>query len=153
MKLVQKTLLILIALFILGCKKDKLDNEFNAFEGKWQWIYTYSRTSIFSDFNTNLRPESTGFEAYVEFTNKGKILFFIDNEKLAETKYQIKDQSKDGTSLNMELDFDIDENGLALSGKRHFGINNDTVNFIGFPYEGYKTSQNTTNSGFYKRVQ
>ena len=142
---------VLIVTLLSACKKDKLENEFDAFEGKWKWIYTLSRTSLFSDWDTRLRPENRAYDAYVEFTNEGTIKLFIDDQLLEEVKYRVVDETQAGNYLQLRLDFNTKTNDLNLSGERGFALNNDTLSFGGFLFNSYEKSQDEINSGYYVR--
>lgn len=150
-------LLLLLMLLTTACEKDKLVDEYDAFEGRWRWVHTMSRNSIFDDWRTSLRPVVTGYDGTIEFHNDGTISFYKNDNLVANTKFRLKSQSNDGEILQIDLDFDIDDNGLELSGKRSFSIINDTLYCSGFPFNGYElgTQYSTThqiiNNGIFVR--
>jgi hypothetical protein len=152
--------LVLLSVFVLfGCEKGPLDGRYDAYEGKWKWVYTQSRTRTFDNYDASIRPASEGYNAYVEFTKGGELVFFIDGDVIATTKYKVTDQNSWGSNqsdyseYSLEVDFDVDENGLRLFETRTFGLLNDSLYFEGFPFDGYKETDRLTGLGYFHRLE
>lgn len=150
-------ILVLLMCFSTSCEKDKLVDEYDAFEGRWRWVHTMSRSSIFDNWRRTLRPAVTGYDGTIELHDDETISFYKNDGLLANTKFRLKSQSTDNGNLFLDLDFDINENGLELNGKRSFSIINDTLYFTGFPFNGYEegtdysTTHQVINNGIFVR--
>ena len=152
MKNIHPIIVLLLLTTFNGCvKKDRLLDEYNAFEGTWQWVHTPSQTSIFANWQFILHPGTAGFEAAVEFHDNGTISFYENDELLGNTWYRLLEQSIEPHGMTIKTDFNIKKNGLDLTGDRWFTITNDTLRFTGFPYQGYVRSQDRVNSGVFVR--
>lgn len=133
---------ILLCFLSSSCEKDKLTGELDEFEGKYSWSYSKYKEELWTAFRTRT-PDSEGYTAQVEMTDRGKIIFYINDEEIHKTGFSIVNQeiTNNGQSISLEINpvventKEIDLNntlGLTLTG--------DTLYVDDFPGESYDSS-------------
>lgn len=124
----------------VSCKKDKLTDDLAVFKGRYSWSYTVFKEDWWSA-NTTTRPASNStYTAEVEFTSKGKIIFFIDGVPIHKTGYSIEstEVSEDGETTWLTVRPFVEKSkDLDLNDNVSFGVRNDTLSINDFPGESY----------------
>ncbi len=130
---------ILFLLLLTACKKDTLEGELTAFHGRYQMnFYTYTQcflcTKVYTGYASNL-----DYTAEIEFSPKGKIIFYIDNEELHKTAFRIvASDITDPSHLQLDIDPIVEDvKGLDLNNQLSFQLINDTLYTVDFPGESY----------------
>jgi hypothetical protein len=89
-------LIFVCSLLLTSCKKEKLKDGGEAFIGKWKWTYSsinvYGLCPQYQSFNpgssyfTSINPTTESTNYYIEFIEKGKVIFSQEQTELSEEK-------------------------------------------------------------------
>lgn len=136
------TFLLVISLMStsVSCKKDKLTDDLAVFKGRYSWSYTVFHENWWSTTTTTRAASNSSYTAEVEFTSKGKVIFYIDGEPIHKTGYSIEstEVSEDGETTWLTIrPFIENSKDLDLNDNVSFGIRNDTLSINDFPGESY----------------
>jgi hypothetical protein len=142
LKTIFPVILFLLVMFMTNsCKKDKLTGDLDAFEGRYTWTHSIYKEEWWQSFNTTVNASGKDYTAEIEFTNTGKIIFYINGEEIHKTGYSIESQDAIGDWIHLEVDpFKEDTKELDLNDKVQFSISGDTLNVSTFPGNGYDAS-------------
>jgi hypothetical protein len=125
---------------LLSCQKDRLTGELDAFEGRYTWTHSRYRPSIWSTNFTTTPASNFDYTAEVEFTDQGKIVFYIDGEAIHKTRYKILEQEDvelEGV-LSLRIDPAIeDTKEIKLNNFIDFTLVEDTLTIDDFPGASY----------------
>ena len=83
--MIKKAQWLIIALFMTGCVKTKLEGHYSVLEGKWRWVSAYEeKTSLTTGFTTpsTVYADQYPNDYYFEFDRKGYVYFFKDDERV-----------------------------------------------------------------------
>lgn len=150
-------ILLLIIVVTSSCKKDKLTGTYDRIEGEYkyvfseyvssQWLIFWTKSSLVH-FDANQLDYSAG----IEFDNKGRVYFIIDDAVFLKRRYRIKEQSEYEGRLNMELWVDVNDKDLNINDElhiTHFG--EDTLVVFEYPGPGY--DPNVPSYNYFVRIK
>ncbi|MBN4070872.1 hypothetical protein JYT72_00050 [Crocinitomix catalasitica] len=126
-----------LILFLVACKKDKLEGDKSILIGKWEWTHSYYAFKQCDPpaITSTLTPESESTNYSIEFHEKGKVDFLV-NEAVQES-YRVVCGEYWGTPGLIEgyIYSNINLNGNENNKLDGYIINQDTLMIIrGFPY-------------------
>ena len=141
-KAVYSVVLLLLVMFVTNsCKKDKLVDELDVFEGRYTWTHSEYKQEWWQSYLTTVNASSKSYTAEIEFTNTGKILFYINGEEIHKTGYSIESQETVNDWIHLTVNpFNEDSKDLDLNDEVSFSISADTLNVGTFPGSGYDNS-------------
>ena len=89
-----------VFVFLLSCKKSKLDGELSQLQGKWQWIGSISYTESIGSIG--------GGQVTVDFVNASQFndKYFIEFERKGYLTYTINDQKVEDYRLVLSISND-----------------------------------------------
>lgn len=134
-------LIVSLLLLLSSCRKDKLSGELDLFKGKYTWKYTeYSEYWWSSDLL--IRDASVSeYTAEIEFDDRGKVIFYIDGQKVHKTGYSVERQETIGNTVSLRIQpFKENSKHLDLNDFMDFTVTNDTLTVDDFPSESYDDS-------------
>jgi hypothetical protein len=123
-------LLMLSFFSFFSCKKEKLKEDGEVLIGKWKWTYSSvnvnglcynnSGSSGISSYFATINPTTENTIYYIEFLEKGKIIFSEENTVLSEEKilWEMSEISADKCFYELYFDKEIKLDGI---------INQDTL--------------------------
>lgn len=134
-------LLVSLPILFSSCEKDRITGDYDRFEGKFQWVYS---SYVYRDctlcplkHHTDSAGEAS-YTAQIEFTNTGRVIFFIDNNVLIDKRFKVSDQYEENSVLYMDLWVDVNKNVLDINDRLEvFSPSVDTIYISGFPGNGY----------------
>jgi hypothetical protein len=161
----KKTNYILLRLipfvFFLSCNKDKLNDEYNAFEGSYEWTRSTGQKGSFLTLTTvSVYQKDVGYTVTFELNNKGEALFYRDGNLISKNNYRINGKESNqygGKEIIIKLKGDlhnmnIKDEILKLS------LSNDTaLTLTNFPFpaidkiENYKPDYSGSSNTFRKK--
>lgn len=130
-----------------GCKKTKLEGEFEIFEGKWRWFQTTSYSNV-DYWNVSTRTPDFSDNIDLVFDKRGTYLINVNNEKEHNGRLTIENMDsyyKIKLSSSRRKD-DIFDN----QGDRATFIGQDTMVLLKFPF-GYSIYDEDNNWNYYVR--
>ncbi len=137
----KPTILILsTTIFLWGCTKDKLEGDLEVFKGRYTWNYSWYKKNVLSSNLTFRSASQSDYTAEIEFTDKGKVIFYINGEKKHKTGYSIESQdvSEGGQRFSIEIKpRKEDTKDLDFNDKISFSLKNDTLSTSAYPGGSY----------------
>ncbi len=78
----HKSILLLLLVFCLGCKKTKLEGDLAVLVGEWEWVQT--RKLDANDCSNYLyqTPTSEGYTFFIKFLSSGKLELYKNNSSM-----------------------------------------------------------------------
>lgn len=142
LKTISPVILFLFVLLVTNsCNKDKLTGDLEAFEGRYTWTHSLYKAEWWHSYNSIMLPADKGHTAEVEFTNTGKIIFYIDGEEIHKTGYSIESQDELSGVLTLTIStFKGSSKELDLNNNVRFTLSGDTLTVNDFPGGGYDES-------------
>jgi len=154
-------LYFLLSLIIMSCTKDKLNDEYNAFEGSYEWTRSTGQKGSYLTITTvSLYQKDVGYTVTFELNNNGEALFYKDGNLISKNQYRINDKESNqfgGKEIIIKLKGDlhnmnIKDEILKLS------LSNDTaLTLTNFPFpaidkiENYKPDFSGSSNTFRKK--
>ena len=131
---------LFFSVLFFSCKKDNLVNELEVYKGRYTWDFTVKKDNWWSNSTTTKPATNWNYTAEVEFTNEGKLLFFINGEEIHKTGYTIVEQNvyNNGTTVSLVIDpHKEDSKKLDLNNEVSFTLTNDTLSIDDYPGNSY----------------
>ncbi len=142
-------LLLTLSFCFTSCEKDLLIDEYDQFEGKYEWVYSRYTTRdcvLCKPDNHIYFADSASYTAQIEFDDASHVTFFINDSVLVKKRYAIMDQYQDANGLFLELRVDVNKNTLDINDRLEVvSVSEDTLKVRGFPGDGYDTEFNGGN--------
>lgn len=88
--------ILILIVFILSCRKERMVGEYSKYVGEYQWLY-----SVGGWAPVVTSPKSEGYQLKLEIKKSGRCYLFLDNEKISKGKI---------TSRSNELIIELNEN-------------------------------------------
>jgi len=151
MKSFNLLLLLILTVSFSSCKKDKLEGDYNVFEGKWKWVgtsYATKNCTLCQQVSHYISTSDVSYTAEIEFTDKGRVIFYINNDVVAEEKFKVLRQDKYEGEVSMQLEVKTDK--LSIDDELNTStLATDSIYVTNFPITGYDDSKTTTSSTNY----
>ena len=141
----NKVILVLIGGFFLftACKKDRLTDDLDQFEGRYTWEYSTYSEEWWSNDLTYYDAEDADYIAEIEFNNEGRIFFYIDGEEVHSTRYKITniDRSHGDGKIGITIDPAVEDvKEMDMNNEMDLSIHGDTLFSDDFPGSSYDES-------------
>ena len=140
--MIRLVLLIVVLIFSISCKKDRLKDERSFLIGTWNWTYSiFSDCSGGGEWEEILTPDSEKSNYQIVLHQKGFIEFFENGESIEKNRIVFDELSsfEDGMITFAILQNNDGENRIGAHGDK------DSLYFTGFPYFTDESCQNYAN--------
>lgn len=135
------TLVFLSVLVLLACKKDKLTNDLDAYEGRFTWEYTLFKENWWDSDFTKRNASQFDYVAEIEFNNEGKLFLYIDGEEVHKTGFSVEsNETLDGTISLKIKPAKKNSKDIDLPKYLELTLKNDTLSMGDFPAKSYDQS-------------
>lgn len=137
-------LLLTFALF--SCSKDKLNDEYNAFEGSYQWQYSVGQNGSFLTIKTeDVYQKDVGYTVTFELNKNGEALFYKNGVLISKNQYRINGKESNqygGKEIIIKLKGDL--HGMNIKDDiLKCRLSNDTsLNLSNFPFPAIDKIEN-----------
>lgn len=135
------TLMLLSVFVLLACKKDKLTNDLDAYEGRFTWEYTLFKENWWDSDFTKRNASQFDYVAEIEFNNEGKLFLYIDGEEVHKTGFSVEsNETLDGTISLKIKPAKKNSKDIDLPKYLELTLKNDTLSMGDFPAKSYDQS-------------
>ncbi|MFT4662793.1 MAG: hypothetical protein ACI8XB_003086 [Patiriisocius sp.] len=83
--------LVGLSIIVASCDKKKLEGDSEILIGKWNWTHSYRNVDVCSppgDF-IEINPSTEGHDYSIAFLQKGKVIFYEDNEEIESFNFKL----------------------------------------------------------------
>lgn len=135
------TLMLLSVFVLVACKKDKLTDDLDAYEGRFKWEYTLFKENWWDTDLTKLNASKSDYTAEVEFNNEGKLFFYIDDEEIHKTRFSVESNETLDATISLKIKLaKKNSKEIKLPQNLEFTLRNDTLSVGDFPSKSYDES-------------